>query len=206
MTIPLKPASIIAKPKSSNITGLILAGGQASRMQGQDKGLLTIKGTPFISVITNRLAPQCKALIINANRNIETYAATGYPIAEDTLSGFQGPLAGMLSGLKTMNTEWMITVPCDGPFLEKNYVHSMAAAISGDSVIAIAKANGRFQPVYTLIHNSLLPSLEQYLSSGERKIDRWIFQHNCSEVDFSDTPGMFENINTPEQLDQINRD
>ncbi len=202
--IPAESNTVKPVPDSSNITGLILAGGRALRMQGQDKGLLTIKGIPFVSKIANQLEPQCKTLIINANRNMQSYAATGYPIVKDTLSGFQGPLAGMLSGLKTMKTEWMVTVPCDGPFLEKNYVHRMAAAISGESVIAIAKADGRFQPVYTLIHYSLLPSLEKYLYSGERKIDRWIFQHNYSEVDFSDSPSMFENINTPEQLDKIN--
>jgi molybdenum cofactor guanylyltransferase len=200
MTAPIK-----STPDSTNITGLILAGGRASRMESRDKGLLIINGESFVSVIANRLAPQCKTLIINANRNIETYSATGYPVAEDTLSGFQGPLAGMLSGLKTMNTEWLITVPCDGPFLDPDYVHRMAAAVSTDSVIAIAKVDGRFQPVYTLIHHSLLLSLEGYLSSGERKIDRWVFQHNYEEVDFSDTPGMFENINTPEQLEQINK-
>ena len=200
----MKASPVKSAPDSTNVTGLILAGGRASRMEGQDKGLLIFNGELFVSIIASRLIPQCKSLIINANRNIEAYAATGYPVTEDTLSGFQGPLAGMLSGLKSINTEWLVTAPCDGPFLEKDYVRRMAAALSEESVIVIAKADGRFQPVFTLLHISLLPSLEEYLASGERKIDRWVFQHNYSEADFSDTPDMFENINTPEQLEQIN--
>ena len=108
----------------------------------------------------------------------------------------------MLSGLRRVTTEWMITVPCDGPFLNAHYVRRMFRLAASDSTrLAAARGGGRLQPVYALLHCSLAPSLESYLDRGERKIDRWFGQHDLSVVDFTDDPDMFENINTPEQLE-----
>ena len=62
--------------------------------------------------------------------------------------------------------------------------------------IACTHDGNRLQPVFALIHKSLLPDLLDYLHSGERKIDRWYQQHDFTRVDFSDTPEAFANINT----------
>ena len=190
----------------NDISGLILAGGLARRMNGQDKGLIVFRGKSMVEHIAQALSPQCDGLFINANRNIGEYEKLGYPVISDQLTGFQGPLSGMFSGLQHVPTQWLITAPCDGPFMVADYVQKMHHAVTkNQSDIAIASCHDRAQPVYTLINRSLSTSLQTFLASGQRKIDRWYVQHKHTIVDFSDTPQMFENINTPEQLQALER-
>ena len=61
------------KINKSDITGVILAGGQARRMQGQDKGLVLLNNKPMIEYVIENLKPQVGELVINANRNLDTY-------------------------------------------------------------------------------------------------------------------------------------
>ena len=186
------------------MTTLILAGGMARRMGEQDKGLIKINGIPMVQHILNQLRPQCEKIFINANRNLDAYGEYGYPIISDIHDGFQGPLAGMHTGLENIQTEWMITVPCDGPILATDYCSRMISiAMIEKTKIAVAYLDERIQPVYVLLHQSLKQSLVEYLHSDDRKIDRWYAQHSFSKVDFSDSKEMFENINTPEQLEKI---
>ena len=191
----------ISADRPDNLTALILAGGRARRMQGQDKGLLILNGKSMIELILRQLAPQCENILINANRNLTEYRQYGYTVVPDQHPDFLGPLAGMYSGLSHTTTDWMITVPCDGPILAADYCQRMMAAATGSaSKITVARLQDRIQPVYALLHRSLTDSLAACLHSGERKIDRWYQQHDFCRVDFADNPDMFENINTPDQL------
>ncbi len=185
----------------NNITGLILAGGLARRMGGTDKGLVTLEGRPMISYIINALSPQVDSILINANRNISAYKEYGYDVISDDIDDFQGPLAGMASGLRHCQTEYIATVPCDGPLLPENYVDIlMQSAADANSQISVAFNGSRLQPVYALIHRDLLEDLNEYLTAGERKIDRWYDKHQFAKANFSSTADMFTNINTPEDL------
>lgn len=188
----------------TSISGIVLAGGRATRMGGHDKGLLTIAHHPMIWHIIHQLKPQCSTVLINANRNLEKYQHFA-DVFEDKLENYQGPLAGMLAALQHSNTEWIITTPCDGPFVTANYVDKMlTAAKQQNTLLAVATDAIRLQPVYCLIHQSLESDLAQFLLSGERKIDKWFNQHHYSQVDFSQQQDMFLNINTAEMLDEIN--
>jgi molybdenum cofactor guanylyltransferase len=185
----------------SNITGLILAGGLARRMGGTDKGLVILEGRPMISYIIDALRPQVDSILINANRNISTYEEYGYEVISDELEDFQGPLAGMASGLRHCKTDYIATVPCDGPVLPANYVDILIQAASqANSPISVGFDGKRLQPVYALIHRELLSDLNEYLGAGERKIDRWYDKHQYAKADFSSNMEMFTNINTAEDL------
>ena len=191
----------IPAERPDHLTALILAGGRARRMQGRDKGLLMLGDQTMIGLILTQLTPQCENILINANRNLPEYRQYGYAVVPDQHPDFQGPLAGMYSGLSHITTDWMITIPCDGPILAADYCRRMmAAATQGNRKIAVARLQDRIQPVYALLHRSLTDSLAACLRSEERKIDRWYQRHGFCTVDFSDHPDMFENINTPEQL------
>lgn len=190
--------------KKDNITGLILAGGRATRMGGKDKGLVEIAGQTLISRIADQLVNQVGSLIINANRHFDEYESAGYSVIRDQLADFQGPLAGILSGLESIDTDWMLTTPCDGPFVAHDYCEKMsAAAYREDVLLCVARDDQRLQPVYCLLHRSLAESLRTYLEAGERKIDRWYAQHRTAEVNFGEESPMFINVNTPEQLAQV---
>jgi molybdopterin-guanine dinucleotide biosynthesis protein A len=182
------------------ITGVILAGGRASRMGGEDKGLLEFAGRPLIEHVLERLRPQVGNILINANRNVQRYAAYA-PVVTDTVGGFAGPLAGMLAAMESIDSRRIMTVPCDGPYLADDLVARMASAMdSQGAAIAVAHDGRRLQPVYALIDTELRHSLRAYLDSGGRKIDLWYAQHHTVEVDFSDHAELFININRPEEL------
>ena len=104
------------------VTGVVLAGGQGSRMGGVDKGLRPFRGKPMVQHAIERFAPQVDEVLINANRNREAYAGFGYPVIADEIEGFAGPLAGFERGLAHARGELVVTVPCDSPFLASDLV------------------------------------------------------------------------------------
>lgn len=191
-------------PRFDQVTGVILAGGRARRMGGEDKGLVEIAGRPMVAWILERLAPQVDAVLINANRNQDRYAALGVPVVGDTMPDFAGPLAGMAAALAQAATPWIATVPCDGPFLPADLVSRLQAACERERAeIAVAHDGERMQPVYALIPAALRGSLEGFLQAGERKIDLWYARHRLALADFSDRRDTFVNINTPQERDAV---
>lgn len=189
---------------SADVTGVILAGGQARRMGGSDKGLIELAGRPMIEHVLARLEPQVEALLINANRNLDRYRSYGHPVIPDREGDFHGPLAGMASAMAAAHTRYILTAPCDSPLLP----HALAARAlevlqQTGADIAVAHDGERLQPVFALIPVALHSSLEHALEQQERKIDRWYGRHKVAGVDFSDDPQAFRNINTPEDLEEL---
>lgn len=180
------------------VTGVILAGGRASRMGGRDKGLIALAGRPMVVHLIERLRPQTAALLVNANRNQEAYRRLGVPVVADAGADYAGPLAGMASGLAAAPTPWVVTAPCDSPLLPADLVARLwRARAEADAELAVAYGAGRLQPVFALLPTALLASLNAFLAAGERKIDRWYAAHRLAQADFSDVPAAFLNVNTP---------
>jgi molybdopterin-guanine dinucleotide biosynthesis protein A len=180
------------------ISGLILAGGMARRMGGVDKGLVEIAGRPMVEHVLAGLSPQVGRVLINANRNQDAYARYGYPVVRDTLAGFLGPLAGVLSALGAIDTDYLLTVPCDSPLVAPDLAECMyAALVSRQADLAVAHDGQRQQPVFLLLRRGLAAGLEAYLTGGERKIDRWFASHRVAEADLSHRPESFINVNEP---------
>ncbi len=183
------------------ITGVILAGGKARRMDGQDKGLIEYQHQPLVRYAIDALKPQVDHLVINANRNLQHYQQFGYPVIPDCLPDFCGPLAGMLSVMNTVHSDYILTVPCDSPSLPQHYrQRMMETLLLQQADIAVAHDGRRLQPVYCLIPCRLADKLDAYLQQGERKIDRWLTQFKLAIVDFSDQPDSFTNFNTPKDI------
>ncbi len=191
-----------------NITAVILAGGKGRRLEGQDKGLVIYKDKALIQHVIERIQPQVGSIMINANRNQETYASYGYPTISDEMSDFQGPLAGFATAMKTVKTDYIITLPCDGPSLPLGLVSRMLSKLNTfddvSNCIAVAHDGEWLQPVHALIPVALIDSLEAFLANGDRKIDLWYAMHDLVQVDFSDQPNAFFNINKKEQLGETN--
>ena len=190
----------------SNITGLILAGGQARRMGGVDKGLLDFKNQAMILHVINRLSPQVETLLINANREIEAYERFGLHVISDQIRDFAGPLAGLHAGMQATKTEFVLSVPCDSPLLPDDLASRlMAALITHHAEIAVAKTGTQRQSVFCLCRKSLVADLADYLKAGGRKVDTWQNSHVLTEVCFDDNPQAFSNINTAEELSALER-
>jgi molybdenum cofactor guanylyltransferase len=186
------------------VTGIILAGGQGSRMGGVDKGLQPFRGRPMVAHVVERLAPQVSEILINANRNPEAYAGFGYRVIADEIEGFAGPLAGFERGLAHAACELVMTVPCDSPFLPQDLVARLhAAMLRDDAELAAAKTGDQAHPVFSLMRREVHGSLRDFLASGQRKIDKWYSQLRAIEVPFDDEADAFLNINTREELAKL---
>lgn len=192
--------------QQSSVTGIILAGGGARRMGGQDKGLLPLHGKPMVAHVIARLRPQCKTLFINCNRNQDDYAAFGCPVIEDSLPGGLGPLAGLLTGMEHTETSLILSAPCDSPYLPDDLVPRMLATLqSSQAEICTVDDGQRLHPVILLARCTLRDNLYAYLQSGSRKVHDWFDSlPNCT-ADFSDQPAAFVNINSPHQLEDAER-
>ena len=184
-----------------DITGLVLAGGQGRRMGGVDKGLTLLRGRPMIAWVLERLGPQVDNILINANQNLEQYRSLGYPVVTDEIGGFAGPLAGLQVGMKAAHTPFVLTAPCDSPFLPEDLSARLSDALQAQGAdVAVVKTGKWHQPVFALVRAALLPHLTVYLEKGGRKIDAWYATTNVAEVSFDDEEAAFCNINTPEEL------
>lgn len=186
------------------VTGVVLAGGQGSRMGGVDKGLQPFRGKPMVAHVIERLAPQVDELLINANRNPEAYARFGHRVIADEIAGFAGPLAGFERGLAHAAGALVATVPCDSPFLPADLVARLRAALEAKGAdLAVARTGAQAHPVFSLMRRSVHASLTDFLAGGQRKIDRWYAALEVVEVEFDDEPDAFLNINTREELAQL---
>lgn len=191
---------------SSPIDAVILAGGRATRMGGQDKGLVALNGKPMICYAIDRLKPQVSRLFINANRNQQDYQAFGLSVFTDTQTGYLGPLAGIVSGLQHSQSQYLLTAPCDCPLLPTDLASKMLTALKQHNAdLAVATDGIRQQPVVMLLKTHLLDSIQKFLDDGQRKIDCWYAGHHVVEVSFADQPFAFANINTPEQIQQFSQ-
>ena len=188
------------------VTGIVLAGGQGSRMGGVDKGLQAFRGKPMVAHVIERLAPQVDELLINANRNPDDYARFGHRVIADEIPGFAGPLAGFERGLAHASSELVATVPCDSPFLPADLIARLRTQLeSADAELAVARTGDQPHPVFTLMRRDVLPSLQRFLGSGQRKIDRWYGELRVAEVAFDDEADAFLNINTRDELAKLEK-
>lgn len=192
---------------SSQITGLVLAGGRGSRMGGVDKGLQPHRGEPLTRLALERLRPQVGALRLSANRNLDLYAGFGVPVCPDLLPEYPGPLAGLHAGLSACTTPWLVSVPCDTPDFPPDLVARLTAALQAEGAevaVAACLEDGveRRQPVFCLVSTDLEDDLAAFLQTGERAVGRWLARHRVATAVFDDAAAFF-NANTPDDLERL---
>lgn len=170
-------------------------------MGGVDKALQLFRGRRLIEWVIERLRPQVAEILINANRNQQTYREYGHKVIPDLVPDYAGPLAGMHSALSAATCDLLLTVPCDSPCLSKDLAVRMNAALrDAQADIAVAYTGTQAHPVFSLVRRALLPHLSAYLEQGGRKIDAWYADLNTIKVAFDDQPDAFANFNTLAEL------
>jgi molybdopterin-guanine dinucleotide biosynthesis protein A len=195
------------------VVGLLLAGGLARRMGGGDKCLRLLAGRPLLSHSIERMRSQVDAMVLNANGDAARFAAFDLPVIADSVEGFAGPLAGILSGMewaarRDPSARWLVSVPTDAPFLPPDLVGRLrAAAQEAGAPLACAASKGRSHPVIGLWSIALEPALRRALIEEEiRKIDRWTARYKVATVAFAAEPvDPFFNANTPDDLAEAER-
>lgn len=187
----------------NKVSGVVLAGGQARRMQQQDKGLVLFKQRPLVSYPIEALAAVADDLVISANRHQSTYQQWQYPVISDATDDFDGPLAGILAAMNYVEAEILLVLPCDSPLFTAQHLQQLLAGLTEQFDIAVADDGERLHPVFLAIRTELKASLQGYLDSGERRLQNWIFQHRVNPVDFSQQAQIFTNVNTLDELESL---
>lgn len=181
------------------VTTIILAGGLGTRIGG-DKGLHILHGKPLISWVAEAVRRDSHEVLINANDTDGAYANFGYRVIADQIPGWPGPLAGLHAALSSAATDYLMTVPCDTPFLPDDLIARLAEAQrTNDTEVAVAVAGGRRQPTIARYNKSVLPKLVAYMAAGGRKVNAWLDTLRLCEVVF-DNAGDFDNINSQDDL------
>jgi len=197
----------------ADVAGVILAGGLARRMGGGDKGMKSLAGESLLARIIKRIKPQVGPLVLNANGDSQRFKAFSLPVAADVIGDNPGPLAGILTGLEwaaaqSPDVKWMVSVPCDAPFIPMNLVEKLVSeAIHQNVPLACAMSHGRTHPVVGLWSVALRDDLRQAIVQEEmRKVDRWTGRHGICHVSFDDIVignevlDPFYNANKPDDL------
>ncbi|MAT66153.1 MAG: molybdenum cofactor guanylyltransferase [Gammaproteobacteria bacterium] len=187
-----------------DLTGLILAGGRATRLGGRDKGLIEVGGRALIDYAIAVLRQLTPCILISANRHRADYASRGWPVLADALVDYPGPLAGILTALEQLETERLLVMPCDAPLASPALLDRLVAAQDSQGGSAcLARDGERLQPTFCLLKREVTPSLRRFLEAGERKTQLWLQSLSPVIVDCSDHPDWFANVNTPEDLRRI---
>ena len=191
--------------------GVILAGGQARRMGGGDKGLLTLGDKSILVHVIDRLRPQVSEMALNANGDPARFKDHGLPVISDPVDGFAGPLAGVLAGLDWaagQNATHIVTVAADTPFFPDNLVrHLKTSAGAQNKPIALAatpdpERGKNRHPTFGLWPVDLREDLRDALDGGLRKVVLWTDRHGAAETLFPVGPvDPFFNVNTPDDLE-----
>ncbi len=184
-------------PRPDNTTGLILAGGLSRRM-GRPKAWARYQGQPLVAWVAQRLQAQTCAHLLNTHPQ-DTRSLPGWQVVHDQRPGFPGPLAGLETGLIHARTPWLLVAPCDMPALPPNLLNELTRHWQAGDRLLTARTQERHFPVVGLVHQSLLPVIQQHLQQGKRRLMDW--QRACEgKWCLFDDEQAFININHPEQL------
>ena len=206
---------------TKELTGLILAGGRATRMGEIDKGLQAFHGYPLVIHVVTRLAPQVGTILINANRHREIYEQLGHrvigDVIDDAIDEYAGPLAGLHAGLAACESDYLVAVPCDAPFLPRDLVarlgegmsrgmsRGMSAGLRNNAIdVAYATTASGRHPVFCMMRRAVAPSLATFVREGGRSVGAWLDRMNCIAVSFEHEDA-FRNLNTLEELRDAER-
>jgi molybdopterin-guanine dinucleotide biosynthesis protein A len=207
-----------------DLTGLILAGGLATRMRASladvsngfqsdgaepmEKGLLVLRGETLADRARRFLDPHVSRVLISANRQAERYAAYGHVVPDAPEYGDNaGPLAGVASALAHVATPWMAVIPVDVPLLPPDLLGRLGEAVCDEGVgLAYAgDGEGGIHPLCMLVHGDLLDDLHSYLLGGGRKVRLWHARQHGRLVRFDGPTEQFLNVNTAEDLERAER-
>ncbi len=148
----------------ADCTGVLLAGGAATRMGGVPKGLLRIGGETLAAravALFRRLFGQ--AMIV-AN-DPAPYAGLGVPVVPDAMVG-RGAPGGLHAALAAATTPWVFAAGCDMPFLEPDAIALLAARRDGADAV-MPRFRGHVEPLHAFWSRSCLPVLGRLLAEGE---------------------------------------
>ncbi len=165
-----------------------------------DKGLYEYKGKVLIDWVIESLQSACQTLLISCNQNIDQYRQRQFPVIQDvqtnTAIQFEGPIAGIVSAIPYVKTNYLLICPCDTPNIPINMAEELYTAIKANPVdVAVINDGVRQHNLHCLIKTRQLESLNGFYQSGGRAIREWFKTVNITVVNYNSKTA-FQNINS----------
>ncbi len=190
---------------------LILAGGKSRRMKG-NKALIKLGGKPLLLHLTERIRglTQETVVVVGKNDNLADYKSFLPPsvtILRDIVKGM-GPLAGILTGMQNMRSEYAVVLPCDSPFIKRKVLTYLFKMVQGADAAIPRWPNGNIEPLHAVYRvSAAIPAARAALERRElfildmiKRLDRVVYV-DTNEIRKIDEELMtFFNINTQEDL------
>ena len=190
----------------TNTTLLIFAGGRATRLGGVNKALVALCGRPLIEHVLARLGGSVARVLVSANRDAERFAGLGLQVVADLEPSFPGPLAALEAAADVVETEWVLTAPCDAPFLPSDLLERFRARqaelleAGRDPDAYVIRTEHHTQGAVACVRSRRLAEARSSLAAGEHRLGRWYGALGAAEVPVLGFEEAFANLNTPEEL------
>jgi molybdenum cofactor guanylyltransferase len=192
-------ASSINMSQQPTVTGLVLAGGRGTRMGGSNKGLIDYMGKPLVSYAADNLRSITDQILVCSNTEKKLYQAMDYQVIDDGEFAWQGPLAGLLAGLRATTTPYLAISACDQLALPTSvYPILFEACQTTPSQSAMAADPDRSHPTCAIIHRRVEESLLEHLRADKLRVGWWLKEIGAAVVEFDDVE--FSNINYRHEL------
>lgn len=188
----------------TDITALILCGGQGRRFGNAPKPLASLKKGPNRRALVDHVIatlPDSIPILISANSHLADYKARA-PVIRDTDLGTQnsGPLLGIYSALGVIDTPWLLVCPADMPLLGPEWYRPLTNAQEQRPGPRVIHDGVRLQSLLCLIPLSVRPDLQDYLEQGGQSVRDWHRRVHALEVKVDTAADAFSNVNTREEL------
>ncbi len=180
-----------------NITGIILAGGNSSRM-GADKGLIYLNGQTFMKRIIDTIKPFVNEIIIvSGNTDYDSYQLKR---VQDVIEN-AGPLGGLYSGLFHSNSENNLVLSCDIPMINHQVLELLFQEYDDNFDVIQLKSKDNSMPLIALYKKKCMYQCLEQLQNGERRLKVVVQKFNTKTITIeTELEKFIENINTKDQL------
>ncbi|MBU2652176.1 MAG: molybdenum cofactor guanylyltransferase [Bacteroidetes bacterium] len=192
--------------QSESLTGIILAGGQSSRMK-RDKGLVPLLGKPLIEYVAGHLEQLCHKILISSNSQVYDYL--GYTVVPDEFPGF-GPAAGIYSCLKRSADDYNLVVSCDTPFFDLPAMHCLLERRMEAMVVVPWYGGEKYEPLCAVYNRKMSQVIKDFMDLHIFKLPVIFRDIPMVKLSVMDNPGCFQehafvNINTIDEVKDLEK-
>ena len=188
------------------MTGIILAGGRASRMGGANKAFIEVGGERLIDRTLRIYRALFGEIIISTNSPLE-YLEFDARIVTDIHRG-KGPLGGIHAGLFHASCEQAFVSACDMPYLSEAFIRHLIAQAKGHDLVVPVTGRGP-ESLHAIYSRKCLPVIESQIERGELRVARLFGTFRTREVGeddirrFDPEGRLFANLNRPEDVARV---
>lgn len=197
---------------------IVLCGGKSTRM-GQDKGSMGVGGKPMIIHVIETISRVADEIILvfrnddqvddykNVLNNLQLTEKSKLLICTDLIKD-QGPMAGILTGLKYVTSSKAMVIPCDSPFISEQFVKRMFAYSDDSNYDAYVPkwSDNKLEPLHSIYKKNLYFIVQKLIKENIRDVKSFIMKLNVKFIDaesLDKTGRSFLNINQMKDISRL---